>query len=350
MGCLHPIWRIILSYDDQDWFASKMVLDYNDENLADLLRQERSRRREMQIIRFVMANQTDGIHHLDLARKMKIDRKNLTPYMKRLMMKGLVIRGNGKQGKYYPATKNNRETSVTADIFGEVAASTLLEFYKIFSIDSPYFKNEIIDDISPLDHALLMFSNGIGAIITYLLIQSMNPSFDIPGRDAKSDKEKDINVNRWFRDAISALKDILLPLFKEYMFAPLHISNNYYAKENGTPDWDRAGMDFLRHISSSPSYMYNEKDTASLIRSFSRTYPSIYSYLDWIKSRLSIGAFWETNHREYEKISLWHQKKCRHKFSLPSNKSLSAKYEDNLLHCSKCHKNKYIRKTILSSA
>lgn len=174
MGCKHPIWRIILSYDAQDWFASKMMLDYNDENLADLLRQERSRRREMQIMRFVIANKTDGIYHLDLARKMKIDRKNLTPYMKRLMMKGLVIRGNGKQGKYYPATKNNRETSVTADIFGEVAASTLLEFYKILSIDSPYFKNEIIDDISPLDHALLMFSNGIGHY--YLSSYSINES------------------------------------------------------------------------------------------------------------------------------------------------------------------------------
>jgi len=320
-----------------------MMLDYNNENLDDLPHHEYLRRTEMKIMRFVWANHEDGIHHLDLARKVEIDRKNLTSHMKRLIMKGLVIRGNGKQGKYYPATKKNRDTLITADILGEVVASTILEFYKCFPIDSPCFKNEIIDDISPLDHALLIFSNGIGAIITYLLIQSMNSLFDIPGGDAKSDQEKDINVNRWFIDAISALRDILLPLFKQYMSAPLLISNNYYAKENGTPDWNRAGMDFLRHMFSTPSYMYNEKDAASLMRSFSRTYPSIYSYLDWMKSRLPLGAFWETNHRDYEKISYWYQKKCRHKFSLLSNKSLSAKYENNLLHCSKCHKSKYIK-------
>jgi DNA-binding MarR family transcriptional regulator len=56
-------------------------------------------------MRYLIANSEDGIHYLDSARKMKIDRKNLTPHMKRLITKGLAIRGNGKQGKYYPSTK-----------------------------------------------------------------------------------------------------------------------------------------------------------------------------------------------------------------------------------------------------
>lgn len=343
MGQNYPISRIILkSNGNLDWFPAKMMLDYNTERLEYLPHDEYLRRMEMRIMELVWANHKNGIHHLDLARKVGINRKNLSPYMRRLIIKGLVIRGNGKQGTYYPSTKENRDTFVSADILGEVVASNMLEYYKSFPINSPYFKSEIIDDISPLDHALLMFSNGIGAIITYLLIQSMNPSFDIPGRDAKSDQEKDMNVNRWLTDAISALKGILLPLFKQYISCPLMISNNNYTKEDGTIDLDRAGMDFLRLILS-PSYIYDEKNAARLNASLFRTYPDVYSYLDWVKSRLPLGIFWETNHREYEKISYWYQKKCVHNYTLPSNKLLSAKYTNNLLHCNRCHKSKYIK-------
>jgi predicted transcriptional regulator len=347
MGCKHPIWRTILSDDDLDWFTSKMALEYDDENLADFLYQERSRRREMQIMRFVNANQTDGIHHLDLARKMKIDRKNLTPYMKRLMMKGLVARGNGKQGKYYPATKKYRSISVTADILCKVAAGTILA-YRDFPIDSPYFRSKIIDDNCSLDNALFTFSNGIGAIITYLLIRSMDRSYDIPGRNTKNDEEKDINVSSWFKDGMSTLGVFLLALFKEYMGCPLIISSNNYVNEDGTADLYRAGRDIVKHLFSSPSYVLDNKSITSLMTSFSRTYPTISTQLDKIEFRLPLAAFWETNHLQYEKISYWHQKKCRHRYSLPSNKSLSAKYENNLLHCTKCHKSKYIKKPFLA--
>ena len=188
---------------------------------------------------YISANSDDGINHLALARKVNIDRKNLTPYMKRLMMKGLVIRGDGKRGKYYPATKKNRGISVTADIFSGVGAGTILEFDRNFPIDSPYFKSEIIDDKYSLENALFMFSNGVGSIITYLLIQSMNQSYNIPGKGAKSDEEKDINVRRWFSDAMSTLGVILLTLFKQDMATPLIISHNNYIKKDGKPDFYR---------------------------------------------------------------------------------------------------------------
>jgi hypothetical protein len=320
------------------------MLDYNDESLGtdtDLPHHENLRRTEMRIMRHVRANSDDGIHHLDLARKLKINRKNLTPHMKRLMIKGLVMRGNGRQGKYYPVTRGNRELSVTADILGRVAVGTILEFYKAFPIDSPYFRSD--EGSYPLDDGLFMFSNGIGAIITYCLIQSMNQSFDIPGRHARSDEEEDISVSSWFKDVLSTLGVILLVFFKQYMSAPLMISCNNYDKGEGTPDLYRAGMDFVKHLFKNPQYSYDEKFTTSLMTSFSRIYPSIYDQLDKINYRLPVAEFWETNHRDYEKISYWYQKKCRHKFSLPSNKSLSEKYENNLLHCSKCHKNTYIK-------
>jgi DNA-binding MarR family transcriptional regulator len=40
------------------------------------------------------------IGHLELARLVNLDRKNLGAHMKRLIKKGIVKRGSGKQGKY----------------------------------------------------------------------------------------------------------------------------------------------------------------------------------------------------------------------------------------------------------
>src|SRR5262245_31258434 len=100
-----------LSYDD--WLFERIRLEYNNENLAEVPHEEYLRRREARIIMIVGSTQ-DGISHLELARKVGINRKNLTPHMKRLKMKGLIIRATGKQGKYYPANKKYRGISITA--------------------------------------------------------------------------------------------------------------------------------------------------------------------------------------------------------------------------------------------
>jgi hypothetical protein len=232
------------------------------------------------------------------------------------------------------------------DILCKVAAGTILS-YRDFVVNSPFFRSEIIDDNDnfTLDNALFMFSNGIGAIITYLLIQSMNRSYDIPGRNVKNDDEKDVNVSSWFKDGMSILGVFLLTLFKQYIACPLTISSNNYVNEDGTVDECRAVMDIIKHTHSYPSYALDDKFITSLMVSFSRTYPTISTQLDSVEYRLPVAAFWETNHLQYESVSYWHQKKCRHRYTLPSNKSLSAKYENNLLHCSRCPTSKYIKNT-----
>ena len=139
--------------------------------------------------------------------------------------------------------------------------------------------------------------------------------------------------------AISALRGILLPLFKLYISCPLSMSN-CCDKEDDRTVLRRTRIDFLSQIASSPLYAFKEKDATNLVNSFSRTYPSIHRYLAMVESRLPLGVFLETNHWEYQRISYWCQKKCRHEYKLPSNKPLSAKYENNVLHCRKCHKSK----------
>jgi predicted transcriptional regulator len=152
--------------------------------LSDRPRQKYVRKKEGKIMEVISAHHDKGIAHLKLASIVKIDRKNLTPYMKRLRRKGLVKREKGKQGKYYPTTKGNRGASITADIFSKAAAGMILA-NKDFPMDSPFLRNIVTD--KPFEYALVMFSNKIGSIITYFLIQSMNPANKIMGNDTKND-------------------------------------------------------------------------------------------------------------------------------------------------------------------
>lgn len=259
-------------------------------------------------------------------------------------MKGLVIRASGKRGKYYPANKKYRGISVTADIFSKAAAGTILA-NEDFPINSPYFESRIIDNY-PLDNALFTFSNGVGAIITYMLIQSMNRSNEIPGRDAKNAEEQDINVKRWFNDGISTLGTYLLALFKEYMVSDLALSDNYYVKEDWTFDHFVVTRDCFRFLDTRPLFTIDEKSINSLTASFRRTYPSICVHLNRISSQLPSAVIREINRAQYRRIRYRQQKVCEHNFKLPTNKSLSSWYQDNILHCPKCHKNKYIKKAI----
>jgi hypothetical protein len=262
--------------------------------------------------------------------------------MMRLLRKGLVIRDKGKRGRYYPTTKKYRGISITADIFGKAAAGKILA-NEDFPINSPYFERSIIDKY-PLDNALFKFSNGVGAIITYLIIQSMNRSNEIPGRDAENAKEQDINVNRWFNDGISTLGTHLLALFKEYIGCELDLSCNNYFNEDGTLDRDRLFAEYWRYGHTPPLFTLDEKYIKSLMMSFRRTYPSISNLLDGIRSKLPEAAIRQMNWIHYTWIRNRQQKICNHVFKPPRNTSLSDRYVDEVLHCSNCHKTKFIKR------
>jgi biotin operon repressor len=323
-----------------DWFTERMNLDYKNENLAENPHQESLRRTEERIMMYIIAAH-DGVGHLELARKVGINRINLTPHMRRLKAKGLVVRGRGKRGKYYPASKKYRDISITADIFTKVAAGTILAGDGAFPIDSPYFDDMIVDKNTLLENVLFTFSNGVGGIITYLLVQAMNPSNKIPGRDAENDEEKDINVNKWFKDGFLSLGDYLLTLFKEYIGSELLTYCNDYVKE-GEIDFQRFGLDFLNYKYKS-SFTLDERFISCIKEGLSRIYPSIYDHLEKISSQLPRVSAQEFNRAQYRKMNYRQQKICNHNWGLPRNESLSAKYQNNSLHCSKCHKNKYMK-------
>jgi biotin operon repressor len=323
---------------EEDWLHDRINLDYKKENLAELPHLEHLRRVEGRIMMFLRFAE-GGISHLELARKVGINRKNLTSHMKRLITKGLVIRGRGKHGKYYPASKKHRGLSITAQIFSEAAADRILT-YGDFPINSPYFENRVVHndplDNYPLDKALFKFSNVIGAVITYLIIQSMDRSNEIPGRDAKNTKEQDINVERWFNDGISTLGTYLLNSFKEYTVGEFPRVPYYYAKEDGTVDGHRMLVDFNKYLYTRPLFTLDEKSIRSLMMSFRRIYPSIDAQLETIRSDSAKIVNRMAAYEQYRTIRDKQQKICEHTFKPP--RSLLPHKGEKLMHCQKCHK------------
>lgn len=259
------------------------------------------------------------------------------------MSKGLIKRGKGKQGKYYPATKAYRGTTITEDVFSKAAAGLILA-NEDFPVDSPFFR--LIESGKALQYALFMFSNKLGAIITYLLIQAMNPSNKITG-DTKNDEEKDLNVQRWIDDAMSSLRPALLPLFKDAISDHLESHYGDYINDDGSIDFDKVGLDFLSIGYDKPLYTLKEEFISELMAAFSKSYPSITNELDKIRSQVPRVVAREKSHWEYMSDRSKQQKLCKHDYKLPLDKSWSAKSNNKILHCLKCHKTKYDKSLFL---
>src|SRR5215208_6341383 len=175
-GCGTPF-QVNMGYDDL--YERRRRLKYGEE--TNFLRQEDTRRTEDKIMEIITINRKNGIAHQELARIVRINRKNLRKHMSRLVARGWVVRRPGLQGKYYLGTKEHRETSVSAETLGEEIVARILADND-FSIKSPFFRRSEQE----IENALFGFSNKVGATITYLLIQSMNPLNKISGNTKNS--------------------------------------------------------------------------------------------------------------------------------------------------------------------
>ena len=215
-----------------------------------------------------------------------------------------------------------------------------------FQINSPYFRNTKVDN--SLDLTLFDFSNKVGTIITYLLIQSMNPENKVTG-NATNDEEKDLNVERWIDDAISSLGYVLLPLFKERIRVPLTMATiqDSHVDSDDSSIYERAGLEFLADIRDRPQYTMKQKLISELMGSFSNSYPNIARELEKIdKSTLQQLAARELDHFEHVKRRRIQQNKCKHNYEPLLNKVIVAKSKSQnhrYEYCRMCHKTRIKR-------
>jgi hypothetical protein len=131
----------------------------------------------------------------------------------------MITRASGKQGKYFPTANVYQDVLLTANFFGEVSISKLLSIENYVvpeqnqSTYSDYFSLKFTED-SSLERTIFEFSSKIGAFITYILIQAMNPENEYIIKSDEKDLDRDALVQEWTKNAVSSIIPFLLSRFK----------------------------------------------------------------------------------------------------------------------------------------
>ena len=173
-----------------------------------------------------------GISHDQLSKEVGLDPKNLGPYIKELIKEGLVKKGKGLQGKYFPTEEaykdqllnayllanNFRRNILTKDLV--ITTERKVEYTipfpshcRDFTIYRRYFEPKF-DESSELEHSLFEFSNKIGAFIIYFLIQIM----DANRIKLTSNRSTDFLLEEMARKAISTIIPYTMSVFKDSVY------------------------------------------------------------------------------------------------------------------------------------
>jgi DNA-binding MarR family transcriptional regulator len=321
--------------DDFVCLESLVRNSYGEENKKATFPGDKIRRKEGEILKLIIRNSRFGISRKDLADSVRIDRKNLGQYIKRLTGRELITRAPGKHGRYFPSVNVYQSTILAASLFGEVAISKLdLE--------------DASTERSALGEALLDFSNKIGAYITYILIQAMNPRNEHIIRSEEKDLDRDALVHEWTKNAILTIVPFLLGAFKDAIFLDL---NSIKPSDLDPKKVDGVVEDY---ILKKPFYQMKAETIIELEQNFETIYPLLKYRFDEIMRGLPLAT---KNYQTAQSVRTDHfcmrqkvENSCKHEFRIAKGRSVlfdGSRYTvpnlDKILHCPKCHKTKFPR-------
>jgi hypothetical protein len=154
-----------------------------------------------------------------------------------------------------------------------------------------------------LEHTLFEFSNRIGAFITFVLIQSMNPD-NFSGTNLESPKERDLMAKEWVNKAVLVVLPFIIRQFRD----SVHKGINKYPRT-----WEEQ----KRYFNKSPKFKMEKEIIDDLTRSFTRIYPLVSFEFKKIFQNLSseIKSYksWLEQLEQKEKK----RSKCKHQFREP---------------------------------
>ena len=302
-------------------------------------REDKIRRIEKKIMEEILLHGDDGISHNDLTKAMNMDRKNLRKYMKTLCEKKLIVRESTKQGKYYPSTRLHQRKDLTADLIVKSYMRNIL-MDSNFLIESPYFKYHgesfryILEHDNSVNTALFNFSNKIGALVTYAIIESLNPE-NMIGQNVNNNKILNYNLERWLDDAISTLVSYLQPIFKDYIYEYLDCLIKK-ATRNRSAEYPDGGSVFIDYLLNS-SYLLDKECIEELYSAFFNIYPNLEDPLQKIKTNIPsiLQKMKENRNKLLERKEK--QKSCTHTFIKWHNPFI----DKDVFKCNECEKLKY---------
>ena len=118
---------IKISSDKLNWLREKAEQIYEEGRRKSTFQAENVRKKEARIIEVIIMNSRKGVPHGELAKIIGLDRKNLTPYMERLIARKLIRREAGRQGKYFPTEEAYKDTRLNAYLIAEGYRSSILK-------------------------------------------------------------------------------------------------------------------------------------------------------------------------------------------------------------------------------
>jgi predicted transcriptional regulator len=333
-----------ISSDKLNWLREKAEQIYEESRTRPTFQEENIRKKEARIIEIIIMNSRKGVPHVELAKVIGLDRKNLSRYMKRLIAKKLIRRETGRQGKYFPTEHAYRDTRLSADVFGRKFRSSLLKenilvttnkrteyhlpsWYCIdFTIYRKYFEPKFSEE-DKIEHELFEFSNKIGAFITFTLIQAMS-------RDnthlifSKENIARDELIEEWIKNVVLAIIPALAWEFKSAAYKSLDkYPNNYKSK--------------VKFMSKRPRFLFSKHDAHVLSGAFTRIYPLLNYKLEKILKELPDSTDSFKAQLEHMEQKSKEQQSCKHEYGQPTDTLYGYGRQ-----CSKCH---YIERVKISA-
>jgi DNA-binding MarR family transcriptional regulator len=325
-----------MAYDDI--LQTKIKLERLELKQSRNPREDWVRLKEAKIMTAILRSGDDGISHGALATIIRIDRKNLRGYTKRLIDKGLVTRLPGRHGRYYPTTKARRTRILSTHILSEFFVSKILGFDTI-QLPQDVMDIPLLDRNSEdyfLEHALLTFSNGLGGFLTYVLIQAMNPANKLT-EGSKNSVEQDVMVQTWLEDLISMIVPSLIRGFKYWIGSGLYFLGDDIPP-NATPSelnklYDKEAQLFLKFLYNRPYATIDQRLIFQLNVAFHKLFPKLHSKLEKIMHELPKLTEQKKDHLKYLGYKNTQRETCSHKYE-------PVMYQNELFHCPKCHHTK----------
>jgi hypothetical protein len=296
------------------------------------------------ILEVIIHSGNYGISKSQISLEARIDRKNLTKYLKELTDDNLLRKGPGKQGKYFAETGVFHIVNLNGKFFGELfAEKMLLKKYHLHrsSVTEILRKKGFVDfthvphlspgldsDTLQLLQTLFELSNTVGGFILFILIQAMNPSNKTLRVKGKSEDEI---IESWTAEAISNIVPMLLPMFKTMI-------ETHILKYLVTKDDPYGGL--IDYSWKEPFYQLPGKVIEELKTVFKVLYPLLYEDLDNIYQNIPKHIEAEKLYWEYQHNAKKRQATCTHTIVKVHDYDLYGERMKNryVEHCQICHK------------
>jgi hypothetical protein len=251
----------------------------------------------------------NGLSAKDLEDKADVSRDTVYDECRKLKKEGLVdYKTIGKRTTYYAEPKIFNELYLNSwlfgnEIFSKISSSsayviadrrsivTDTEFFPNKGFEnSQYYTTEFTDKDS-IERFLFEFSVKVGAIITHILLQAMNPNVigQLTYNNKLSERTvKDYIIEAWIKNVISPVK-ILHSLRKSIADPGYHIN-----------------LDESKKFSNTSSFQLTDKTIQKLSTAFAGLYPNLHRELEDIKKNLP--KILSVMRKEVEQV------RCNHNF------------------------------------